>query len=371
MSAERPVTDLDYEQLSAYIDGALTDSERSVLEARLQNEPALRRELEALRQTVGLLNQLPVLRVPRNFTLDTRMVRARPPRLLIFPTTAAFSALSAAAAVLLLALAGFLLLSQSSPDLALPPQAAQQIAVNPTTAITNEEAAEPAFDSPTHLPPTRAVQPTPTQAVTPASAPQEALGLAAADEQSQEAGSADSAAVAQPPPSTEPLVAMPELEAPAAGGFAEDAAPGEIASEESGQTAPPPAPPATPLSDTTTFAEAPTTPQADVEGAAAGSRAADNRLMIEETATSLSESLSVAQAEITGTPERERDDDLSPTSSPAMTSTPPSTPSPLLDGLIERGQQGGNQNTLANVLLAVGIVLLIISAATTLVRIRR
>jgi hypothetical protein len=361
MSAERPLTDFDYELLSAHLDGALSNSERSVLEARLHNEPALRRELEAMRQTVALVNDLPLLKAPRDFTLDTSIVRARPLRLLIFPTTAAFSALSAAAAVLLLVLAGFLLLSQSSPNLA-QPQSVQQIAANPTTAITNEEVAEPASISPTLLP---------TQATTPVPAPQEALGLAAADEQSQEGESADSAAsAAQPSSSTEPLAAAPTLEAPAAG-FAADTAQSEIASEESEQIAPPPAPQETSLADTTTFAYTPTTPQSDVEDAAAGSRATDNRLMIEETATSLSESLSVAQAQITVTPERERDDDVSHTASPAMTSIPPSTPASLQDGLLERERQSGDQNTLVNVLLAAGILLLAISSATTLARIRR
>ena len=52
------LTDLDYELLSAYIDGALTDSERAAFELRLQAEPELSHELDELRATVTLLFNL-------------------------------------------------------------------------------------------------------------------------------------------------------------------------------------------------------------------------------------------------------------------------------------------------------------------------
>jgi anti-sigma factor RsiW len=91
MSAERNLTDLDYELLSAYLDDALTAAERSALETRLQTEAALRTELDALRQTVTLVRGLPPLTAPRNFTLTPAMLRANRPRWLVFPTTATFS----------------------------------------------------------------------------------------------------------------------------------------------------------------------------------------------------------------------------------------------------------------------------------------
>ena len=43
------LTDLDYERLSAYIDGAITDSERIAFELRLQAEPELRRDRKSTR----------------------------------------------------------------------------------------------------------------------------------------------------------------------------------------------------------------------------------------------------------------------------------------------------------------------------------
>jgi anti-sigma factor RsiW len=114
MSAERNFTDQDYELLSAYLDGALAEAERSALETRLQSDDRLRQELAALQQTVNLVRGLPPLKAPRNFTLTPSMVRPRSTRWLIFPTSAAFSAISAAAATVLILLGAGILLLQSN-----------------------------------------------------------------------------------------------------------------------------------------------------------------------------------------------------------------------------------------------------------------
>lgn len=122
MSFEPTLTDHDYELLSAYLDGMLTAAERAALEARLQTEPLLKRELAALRRTVALVKGLPVLKAPRNFILDASMVAApvvqasrrdprRDPRIILFP---AFSALAAAAAVIMMVFGVSLLLSETS-----------------------------------------------------------------------------------------------------------------------------------------------------------------------------------------------------------------------------------------------------------------
>lgn len=123
----RNLTPHDYEQLSAYLDGVLSEAERRALEARLLDEPELRRELEALRATVVLIRGLPPVKAPRDFTLTAQM--ARPPRLLFLPTTAAFSAVSAAAATLLVALGLVLLLSRSGSPAAAPPPMLDEPAV--------------------------------------------------------------------------------------------------------------------------------------------------------------------------------------------------------------------------------------------------
>lgn len=123
----RDLTPHDYEQLSAYLDGVLSEAERRALEARLLDEPDLRRELEALRATVALVRGLPPVKAPRDFTLTAQM--ARPPRLLFLPTTAAFSAISAAAATLLVALGVVVLLSRSGSPAAAPPPVMDEPAV--------------------------------------------------------------------------------------------------------------------------------------------------------------------------------------------------------------------------------------------------
>jgi hypothetical protein len=98
----------DVELLSAYLDNALSNEERAALEARFAADADLRRELERLRLTKNLIGALPVLRPPRPLTITREMVA--PPRILVFPATVAFSAISAAAAIILL-LAGAILLS--------------------------------------------------------------------------------------------------------------------------------------------------------------------------------------------------------------------------------------------------------------------
>ena len=60
----------DLELLSAYLDGALSDEERAALEARLQSDAALRRELDRLRATVALIKTLPTLSTPRPTDAD-------------------------------------------------------------------------------------------------------------------------------------------------------------------------------------------------------------------------------------------------------------------------------------------------------------
>src|SRR5690242_6129044 len=139
MSVERNFTDQDYELLSSYLDGALNEAERADLETRLQSDDGLRRELAALQQTVNLVRGLPPLKAPRNFTLTASMVRPRTARWLIFPTSAAFSAISAAAATVLILLGAGILLLQSnsasaptSSHFVAEEQSASQIAALPT-----------------------------------------------------------------------------------------------------------------------------------------------------------------------------------------------------------------------------------------------
>ena len=62
-----PPSSRDLEQLSAYLDGQLSRSDRSRLEARIHSDPAFASALEELRQTRALLRHTPQRRAPRNF----------------------------------------------------------------------------------------------------------------------------------------------------------------------------------------------------------------------------------------------------------------------------------------------------------------
>ncbi|HXF64965.1 MAG TPA: hypothetical protein VNK95_25280, partial [Caldilineaceae bacterium] len=67
----RQITD---ELLSAYLDNAVTDQERALIEAAVAVEPDIAWRLDSLRQTVMLLRELPELPLPRSFTLQEAQV---------------------------------------------------------------------------------------------------------------------------------------------------------------------------------------------------------------------------------------------------------------------------------------------------------
>ncbi len=118
------MNDYDYNQLSAYIDGELTDNERQSLELRLQEEPELRGELQALRQTVNLIQQLPAMKAPRNYMLTAEMLAdvperttvATPRNIIPLPFMSALS--SAAAAIFIIAGVILLMSGDDGNDLA-------------------------------------------------------------------------------------------------------------------------------------------------------------------------------------------------------------------------------------------------------------
>src|SRR3972149_6961149 len=80
MSGPSRLSTRDLERLSATLDGQLAPGEAAGLEARLQDDSALRETLEGLRQTKAALRSLPSLRPPRSFTLTPQMVGIRPRR---------------------------------------------------------------------------------------------------------------------------------------------------------------------------------------------------------------------------------------------------------------------------------------------------
>ncbi|WP_376796993.1 anti-sigma factor family protein [Thermogemmatispora sp.] len=67
------------EQLSAYLDGALSSEEETFCAAHLPHCAACRSELASLRLTRELLRALPPARPPRTFTLTPELLRTSPP----------------------------------------------------------------------------------------------------------------------------------------------------------------------------------------------------------------------------------------------------------------------------------------------------
>ncbi len=93
--------------LSAYLDGQLTEARRVALEQALAQDAALRARLEALQHTVTLMRAAPLHEVPRNFLLTPSMVAA--PRRHVaaqrwYPITRLATALTALALVITLGL---------------------------------------------------------------------------------------------------------------------------------------------------------------------------------------------------------------------------------------------------------------------------
>ena len=72
-----PLSSKDWETLSAYLDGQLSERDQTRLKQRMTADPELRRSLEELRQTKIMLRSVRRRRAPRNFTLSPQMVPQR------------------------------------------------------------------------------------------------------------------------------------------------------------------------------------------------------------------------------------------------------------------------------------------------------
>jgi len=138
----------DWEAISAYLDGQISERNLARFEARLQREPALRsalNEMDAVRQ---VLRNAPRLRAPRNFTLTPQMVGQaayRPPRRKTHLAPFLGWATIAATLLLVFVLIGdFLIVSNAKPVAIAPPSdivPLQEVALEISPAT---EAAAPA-----------------------------------------------------------------------------------------------------------------------------------------------------------------------------------------------------------------------------------
>jgi hypothetical protein len=144
----------DYENLSAYLDGQLAPGEQNRLEERLKTRPELKQALEEMTRTRAMLRAAPRRRAPRNFTLTPAMVgdhkRARRAGWFtgLFPTLSFASAVATLA--LILSLAFEFLPSQQAAMTAQPETVAMQPNFADDSARVMEAApaagAEPAME---------------------------------------------------------------------------------------------------------------------------------------------------------------------------------------------------------------------------------
>lgn len=72
------ITDRDWAQLSAYVDGELSGRELRRVRKKIQTDPLLQAALEQLKITKQILQTAPRIPAPRNFTLTPEMIGVRP-----------------------------------------------------------------------------------------------------------------------------------------------------------------------------------------------------------------------------------------------------------------------------------------------------
>ena len=213
--------------LSSYVDGQVSPEEARQVEAHLSTCDECRRELETLRDTVGLLRMLPELAVPRSFKLTRAPETVRVSRAYVW---SAGLATSMAAMLLVALMVGdmFNVLSQTSrADVTiLDTQPKVEVPVAPPPA-----AAAPAEGAPAAMaapPPVAAAAPAPEPRSAPAEeapAPMPALAAAAPAEEApapMKAAAPVPAAAPAPAPRSVPAEEAPvPMAAPAAAAPAE------------------------------------------------------------------------------------------------------------------------------------------------------
>lgn len=94
------LTDRDWQDLSAYLDGQLSSRERARLEEKIASRKDMQTGLEELRRVRIILRSQPRLRAPRNFTLGPEFTKQRVGRRPFRQLSPAFGLVSALASAL-------------------------------------------------------------------------------------------------------------------------------------------------------------------------------------------------------------------------------------------------------------------------------
>lgn len=137
------ISSRDWEALSAYLDGQLTQKDRLRLEQKLQTSSDLRLALEELSRTRTILRSQPGLRAPRSFTLTPEMVGMRRERRSEARLYPAFSFVSALASLLFVVvlLGSFLIRGSNQASLAPAAESAQSAPAILSTEPLSEQPA--------------------------------------------------------------------------------------------------------------------------------------------------------------------------------------------------------------------------------------
>jgi hypothetical protein len=133
----------DWQLLSNYLDGQLTNREVSIVETRLKSEPQLKHTLMEMQQTRYLLQHAKKVPVPRSFTLTPEMAaQIRPARKPLFPF---FSFASVIATIFLV----IVILFEFLPGMLSGVMSQKSAASNEMLAMEAAPMAEEALDSAT------------------------------------------------------------------------------------------------------------------------------------------------------------------------------------------------------------------------------
>lgn len=155
----------DVGQLSALLDGQLSQAENTRLEARIQSDPALASALADLRQARAILRRTPKRRLPRNFTLTPKMAGIKPPVPRTVPALGWASAVAMLLFVLTLGtnLLGKMSFGAAAPNLAAAPMNSEGYGLGggavPTAPSSTDNTQ---ITSTPEVPGLAALQPTPT-----------------------------------------------------------------------------------------------------------------------------------------------------------------------------------------------------------------
>lgn len=135
-----PITMKQWELLSAYLDGKLSEKDKKSVEIEIASNPELKKALTEITNLKGILRSVPLKRVRRNFTITA--AQAKPARRSFIVPVFRFASLASAVALVAL------LVVQFAPGLFSLPGASKAAESAPMAM-----AVAPASESPTALPP--------------------------------------------------------------------------------------------------------------------------------------------------------------------------------------------------------------------------